>query len=236
MFLLVLGGDGIFFDRKVLFFRSYGKKKQFSYPTRRNQFLFLPRNLHRTLFRTKPAGFTPVAYLFSSLLSVSFHPFLRLEVVTFNSLAIGSFLASLGFRLLFLSKLIKSCTIRRLRKRAKKNLAKLMFAWSAASIVRASFLPAFNPLFFNSTQALFALPTTRLGLYLQSTILLGKDLFRVSRTALFYRKPFVCRYKPVAPWLITSNRYSPLVAVAPLRRLKRRFRLVRRRSGFRRSR
>lgn len=224
-----------YYIRPQRFVFPLGWKKQFSYPTRGTQFLFLPRNLHRTLFRTKTVGFTPAAYLFSSLLSVSFHPFLRLEVLTFNSLAIGSFLVSLGFRLLFLSKLIKNCTIRRLRKRAKKNLAKLMFAWSAVSVARASFLPALNPLFFNSTQALFALPTTSFGLYLQSAILLGKNLFRVSRTGLFYRKPFVCRYKPVEAWLINSKRYSPLVSVAPLRRPKRRFRLLRKRSGFRKS-
>jgi hypothetical protein len=232
----------LFFARRRYYIRPkqfvfpYNRKKEFAYPTFGRQFLFLPRNLHRSLFRSNSTGFNLFFHLLSRLVAVKLYSFLRLEVLVFSRLVSALFLINLGFRLFFLFKILKSCTIRRLRKRAKKALSRVMKAWSLAAISRVSFLSALNPLFFDSAQLLFALPSTLFGTYLQATVLLGRGVFRLSRTSLFYRKPFTCKLKAVPLRLINSPRYSPLMSAAPPRRRRRRYVFFRKTFPVRRAR
>jgi hypothetical protein len=229
-----LGGYSVacFFTRTRYFVKPSSfvfpiKKGQFCYPSFSKQLLFLPRNLHRSLLRSGVGGFSVFFHFLYPLVFSSLSWMLHVEGLVLPTSAVSAmFSTSTAFHLVDLFRLTPSCTIRRLRKRARNALSRSLFAVQTARL-STSFAAALSPFSFFLSFLLIAPPRSLFMAFLQSALLHDFESPANLYSPLFYYKGLVYKFGEVAPWLGNSRRYSPLVSTPPTRRKPRRAQLLR---------
>jgi hypothetical protein len=204
------------------------KKGQFCYPSFSNQLLFLPRNLHRSLLRSGVGGFSVFFHFLYPLVFSSLSWVLRSESLVPSYFLVSSMLAtSTALHLVDLFRLTPSCTIRRLRKRARNALSRGLFVAQTARL-STSFAAALSPISFFLSFLLIVPPRSLFTAFLQSALLHDFESPANFYSPLLYYKGLVYKFSEVAPWLGNSRRYSPLVSTPPPRRKPRRSEPLRR--------
>ena len=204
---------------KSIFF-PLKKGAGYCYPSVSNQFLFLPRNLQRTLARHRFLGFTGILHLLTPLLYTSRAAMLNSNILFSSNAAVDLLFAYEGYsRTLFLYRFLRSCSSKRIRKIARVGLSALVFSQKRFNL-RTRFLPVLNLNFFTVIASSFLLRrSTLFSYYLLGALTAGGETTELLCNPFLYYLKFSSKYSSTLSGRSSAVKFhAPLLSSVPQRR------------------